>query len=68
MRYLRLTAGIALMAAAWIKRDTLVFGFGMLFVYQGLFNIRGCGMGACASGVCSSSPPVRDVERDAVKH
>lgn len=67
MRWLRLLAGIALLSAAWMKRDTLVFGFGALFVYQGLFNIRGCGMGACASGVCSVSPPVKDAETEAVK-
>lgn len=52
MRVLRVLAGVALLVAAWIKRDTLVMAFGLLFLYQGLFNIRGCGMGGCATGSC----------------
>lgn len=67
MRVLRLLAGIALLVSAYFNRQTLTGAFGLLFLYQGLFNIRGCGMGACASGTCARYEPASQKNKELIE-
>jgi len=67
MRILRLLAGLALLLSAYLNRQTLTGAFGLLFLYQGLFNMSGCGMGGCASGACARyEPRVADENKELI--
>ncbi len=47
MRWLRLIIGIALIVSLIKNADKLAGLFGLIFLYQALFN-AGCGVGNCA--------------------
>lgn len=57
MRVFRVVAGVFLLISAIMQKETLVGGFGLFFLYTGLFNIQTCGMGGCSSGSCSTYQP-----------
>ncbi|TXH59218.1 MAG: hypothetical protein E6Q89_02525 [Bacteroidia bacterium] len=55
MRGLRLVAGIALLISAIVSKDTLVGGFSIFFLLQGLFNFNTCGLGGCQTNSCTTN-------------
>lgn len=73
MRVFRVVAGIFLLGSAILQKETLVGGFGLFFLYTGLFNIQTCGMGGCYGNSCSTYQPFSkkeqtdDVEAELIK-
>lgn len=56
MRVFRIVLGLALVITGFIKKDTITGAFGLLFSYQGIFNVSTCGVGGCYTNTCQPVP------------
>ena len=66
MRMLRVIGGFAFLITGIVKHDTITGAFGLVFAYQGLFNVSCCGGGNCANSVADTAKMKQSIETDDV--